>query len=416
MGYEKHDVGSTTVTQTDDGGVMYHQNTSRLNTNHTVSSAMNEANERSYQDAVSQNEVDSKSYTESAVNTARDVYAFSQHLANDSNYSENLSKKMGYDVSESSRYAQNVVTSFSKQHGITEKESADLIFGGSFMGSGGNVGIGTHRAEVYQDAQNISNSDEFQKHFQKVVSSAKSDSFNVSDSEGNRMAKDLSSSFDKMESAQSNYTSSLSHMTQIQSRSSAMNTCSQSTQSDLTQRFVGFASDRFGKELLTNVIRNNDHEKLAEWSSEFMDSVQFQNSFSEKFGMDQPSNNEQVDNLSKRYHLDSVDMDVDKIRKQHESSSDNIIEKSQSAGLVSGATVIKGGILESHQQSQTKEIEGSLQIQEEFFKKETDSMEQQVNDKKNTGVAVNLANRVNERFGISGKMTILGEQITQNGQ
>lgn len=412
MGYQSHNMGDASVVQTDSGRMFIRQESSQLNTSLMQGNTLNEVLERGYQNAVSQNQADSLSYTESASHTARDAYNFSQHLASDHNFSDSLSQREGYDTSESARYMQNTIANFSKQHGISEKESADVLLGGSYVGVGGNFAIGTHKDEVYQAAQNISKSEEFQGHSQKILSVAQNESSNVSDSEGNRMAKDLSTSYDKMQSSQKNFTNSYSVMEQAQSRLNTASSWSQSVQENLNQQMVDWASDNFGGDVVTRAIRQNNTEILSAWYGEFLSSVPKGDLFGERFASSEASHIEQEAKIHQNY--ESSSRNTPNPQESFGVEANKIQGFARNAGLIQGNVGSKiDGVraqYEGHRDGiGSKVLGGRVSVHNQ-----SDVIEKQVNDKQNAGVVMSTAKHADNKFNISKGLQFLGEQVIAN--
>jgi len=340
-GYSKFDSGHMTSTHTDDGRLFVHQNSSQLLTGLSQSDSLNQAMEMRHQEAFSTNETARSSYMENMSQTSRDLINFSQHLANDSSFAENLSKREEYNMGESGNYMESTIRNFSEQHGITETEAANVLLGASYFGSGGNYNIGAQSAEVYQDAQNISQSSEFRTHMQRMTNAAKHESFNETGSEGSRLATDLSASVDEMKSSQKAFDVSSNELSQVSNMQQLISSSSQAVQRNLNQSFVDWGGEEYGQARLIRAIES-DGKELRGMHVEFLGQVEKGGYFTSAFDKLGGSYHEQSNDLS-AFHQQSSEG----LRDSHERvSSDSSILRENYEALEGDIrnTISEGGL------------------------------------------------------------------------
>ncbi len=201
-----------------------------------------------------QSAVDSaqKNYSEGLSMHARNMVDLSDHLANSESYSNGYSQREAHDLLESSRYFQNIAENFGSQHGLSSRESKELLAGVGidFLGNGakGTSIYGSSKDETVNSAYNLGKSEEFQKNFQKLQDVSSSDAYNSLSDSGKRLAESSSRSYEKMQSSNQAFQIAQTELNQVSENATWAAQNSHSVRRALNQDFVDWASNEYADE------------------------------------------------------------------------------------------------------------------------------------------------------------------------
>lgn len=188
---------------------------------------------------------------ESVSNHSRNYADLTKFLSQSENVAANSTGREGISVQDSANYMKNVVDSFAKQHGISERDSMNMLLRSP---SNNNIPIGAGfddsntTEETWNHAKNISTSESFQKHFQTINDWATSTSHGSMNDEGRRVVEGYTTSLDQVDSAQEQYQHSLSNMQQISENQSYVENMTLSERTSLNQPLLNWASEKFQQE------------------------------------------------------------------------------------------------------------------------------------------------------------------------
>lgn len=241
-----------------------------LSSDHSLSSSL----QSQLQTAKTAHESASNSFQESLSNLGRQTSDFTHHLANDTSHSLSESSREAYDASNSARWLESNVEAFSNNHGLSKAETWELF--GSLSGAIKGVGIGGNYKssgvsdETWQHAKNMSESQEFQNNFQKVMDYANNASINQTDGEGIRLAQSFTESLDHAKSSSSQFSSSLDKFNQTLEATQWMEQSSLGERRALDQEFFNFLQDNLGSAYeAQELLKERNSKVLQNYATDF---------------------------------------------------------------------------------------------------------------------------------------------------
>ncbi len=270
-GYFTHSEGSSTTTYGSEN--ILRQSNSEFRNNMFSDESLSGSFSRSHQEAESFVQSAQNSLSESASNHTRNYGDLTYHLSQGENISENISGRGGISVQESANYMMNEAKSFAHQHGMSERDSMDLLVGGG-MGIKAHFNDSNATDESWNAAQNISSSDSYQKHFQNVKDFSDSLSVGSLNDRGNRLVEGYSTSRDQMISAQEQLQDAWSNLSQVSDNSSYVESLSVQQKKSLNQDFIQWGSEKyaddggFGK--MKDIMLNGSEHQRDDLVHEFL--------------------------------------------------------------------------------------------------------------------------------------------------
>jgi conjugal transfer mating pair stabilization protein TraG len=223
------------------------QNPSHLNSSIQTAEAYSQQLQNAQQSAQTQVDSSQQLYTETTGTASRNIADIVQHVSQSDMYSNGYSTSETQAAQESANWVKNAAETWGKQNGISSRESLEYFancglswtLGVSTQG-GHNQNINALSEESQQSAQSIVCSKDFQEHYQRALSCAHNESANNMTDEGMRYVENYASSMEKLHSAQSQYSSSLSDLNQISENLSYVQSHTSSVNTNLNTDFANW--------------------------------------------------------------------------------------------------------------------------------------------------------------------------------
>lgn len=279
-GYMTENTGDLSTTYAANGEQIFKQNSSAmrtsLNYDNTVTNGFQEARQQAEMVTVSQQ----KSYTESLASHGREMADLSSHIANSNNHSIGLSEREAFDIQESARYFESVSHGMGKSLGISDKESASVLFSVNGISEvlrtipyvGNVIANILPNASFVRDgsidnvasqAINLVNGSEFQTNMQKVLDYARSDTATLTDDNGIRYVEGVTRSLDQVASSQDLYQAAKARSDQISQTESFAEQNSLSFKKTLDQDYVNWAIEKYGAEAQNRLFGGSAEETTS---------------------------------------------------------------------------------------------------------------------------------------------------------
>ncbi|MBW8308051.1 MAG: conjugal transfer protein TraG N-terminal domain-containing protein [Candidatus Paracaedibacteraceae bacterium] len=277
--------GRTEMTTMADGSQIMNVGSSNLpmslNVAESQSAQYSAMANKSYQNALNQ----SKSSTRSLASSYRDMVDLSNSIGNSHQASDAISQGYSSENSKAIHKSANMITDFSKQHGISTDKAASLFAeasaGGKAFGVGGSVGgktsVNASDQHMLQEAQRVTQSQDFQEAQRLAVQASKNYSHNLSDEKSKRLAESVSGSYEEGMQQRSEAARSYSQAESYSQQAMFTKANSASINSNYNQQFVEWLSDqradgtsgRIGKHGASHIIAN-DPEMASAYANRFM--------------------------------------------------------------------------------------------------------------------------------------------------
>ena len=306
------------------------QSSSDLRTSISSDDSISCGFQRNIQQAQSAVDTAQESYSESVSKHSRYGADLTEHLANSKNYSEGVSEREAYDIQKSARFLESAAENWGRQHGLSKRESLEVMFGvhaGANTGPigkllGVDIGIdakmsgghGHSRDDYVSSAMNVAKSEEFQKSLQAVQDYSKNKASGSFQDEGVRIAQNYNRSVDEVVSSQESFQSAKSYMEQVSDNSSWATQNSHVVRKALNQDFVNWASEtKGGFNEAIEVLEGKNTALQDAWVQEYVGVLRgtMDNNFESKYSDTQTSiqKNSTVQKLDVNTLEDSVSED-----------------------------------------------------------------------------------------------------------
>lgn len=245
------------------------QDPSNLNTSISTAEAYSQQLHNAQQHAQTHLESVQNSYNENRGIAERSIADFVQHASNSEMYSDGYNVSEVQAVQESANWITNASESWGKQHGLSSRESLEYF---ASMGLGWPVLLEAKTGqsgncsaisdEGRQEAQNIFDSQDYQKHYQNVLNSSHNESLSNTSDEGKRITENYTASMENLESSQFQLSSADSQLHQISENLSYIQSHTSAINSNLNTDFVNWLDERGDLGVLTNNKRSSEVNSL----------------------------------------------------------------------------------------------------------------------------------------------------------
>ncbi|MGE3556320.1 MAG: conjugal transfer protein TraG N-terminal domain-containing protein [Candidatus Obscuribacterales bacterium] len=280
------------------------QSNSELRTSLFGDASSNQSAQEVHQRAYSLAQQDQKSHSDSLSSYARDFVDYARHVSQSDNFATSLSSREGYDVQHSARELETMAANWGDQYGLSRRESLEVL---GALGASGNVGgrllsfvsfgagiegklstsRGDSRDNILSSAFSVSQSEDFQSHYQKVIGSTKSEALSHLNDEGGRFAYSVSQALDRVDSTQRSTQASQSVLDQVSSALHSSSSTSHQVRDSLNQDFINWASDgyadRGGMSYVSDMITSGSPSQKGELIDGFL-----QHAKSEQYAFSKP--------------------------------------------------------------------------------------------------------------------------------
>lgn len=207
-----------------------------------------------------------ESLLEGISDTSRSVADFSHGFSRGLNENSGFSERVSASDQDTIRSFQGVARQYAEQHGCSERVAAHTLLkaGGSnwFFGAETGQTSGAETSEALSWMENNNVGEDVSQMWQLASNHDKMHAFGEMNDEMARMSEGINSSFDELNSFNSQYSKSMQESTALQELSSSSESHSAAFRRDLTSSYVDYVYDRFGetgaRDLLTNSSRTED--------------------------------------------------------------------------------------------------------------------------------------------------------------
>ncbi len=250
--------GRSDLTTTADGQQILNVSSSNvpvtINAAETRSSQQAAQASKHYQNALSQSEASSKSLASSY----RDMVDLGQHIAQNEHVSDQVNQGSSIEQGRSIQRASQMVESFAKDNNISKQQAADVLADVGISAGTKNPlsllnitgGISTkafgsaYDQEIYNKAQKLSESTDFQETMREAVQASQSLSHSMTDDKGKRLSENIAGSFEKSDQFRTEAMKSLRTSEDYQQQAAYTKANSVSINSNYTQEFVNWVADQ----------------------------------------------------------------------------------------------------------------------------------------------------------------------------
>ncbi|MBW8308890.1 MAG: conjugal transfer protein TraG N-terminal domain-containing protein [Candidatus Paracaedibacteraceae bacterium] len=277
--------GRTEMTTMADGSQIMNVGSSNLpmslNVAESQSAQYSAMANKSYQHALNQSESSARSLSSSY----RDMVDLSNTIGNSTQASNAVSQGISSEDSKAIHKSANMVNEFAKQHNISADKAASLFAeasaGGKIFGIGGSIGgrssVNTSDQQLLNEAQRVTQSQDFQEAQRLAIQAARNYSHNVSDEVSKRLAESVSGSYEQGMQQRAEAAKSYSQAESYSQQATFTKANSASINSNYNQQFVEWLSDqqadgtsgRIGKHGASHIIAN-DPEMTSAYANRFM--------------------------------------------------------------------------------------------------------------------------------------------------
>ncbi|WP_010303978.1 conjugal transfer protein TraG N-terminal domain-containing protein [Candidatus Odyssella thessalonicensis] len=277
--------GRTEITTMGDGSQLMNVGSSNLPVSlsfaESQSSQYSTMANQSYQKALNLSESSNQSLSSSY----RDMVDLSKAIGNSHHASDAISQGHSTESSRAIQQSANMIQSFADQNNISYEKAASLFAEASMGGKlgalagsvGGRASVTSSDVALLQKAQNVVESEDFQKAYRAATQAAKNYSHNLSDEESRRLAESVSGSYEKGLQQREEAAKSFSQAESYNKQAMETQANSASINSNYNQRFVEWLTDqkadgtqgRIGSQGAAHIIAN-DPEMVRMYANRFM--------------------------------------------------------------------------------------------------------------------------------------------------
>ena len=245
-----------------------------LNVAETQSSQLSKQASQSYQTAISK----SAAYAKSMAETLRQSVDLSDHIGNSKQSSDHYNDGKSIEQSKSLSKSAQIIKDFAINNNLTATQSAEFLAAGSI---GGTIGLSTLRKmgkgksgdskipgeqkptdvslgadikgnvlgsaqiqDIYQKAEKVAKSEEFQSALRQTVQSVHNQSFAKNDEEGKKLAEGIANSWDESNNFREEANKSFRQTEDLQRQASLVKSSAASINANYTQEFVDWLSQQ----------------------------------------------------------------------------------------------------------------------------------------------------------------------------
>ena len=216
------------------------QDPSNLNTSISTAEAYSSSLQHAMQNAESRVNTLQASHTETQGIAERSTADLIQHVASSDSYSNGYSTTEAQSAQESANFVMNATESWAKQEGLSTKEGLEYM-ASMYIASGHCSALSD---EGRTKAENIFNSQDFQEHYQRALSTANNESANFMTDEGKRYAENFTNSMEKMRSSQEQVSDAHSELNQISENLSYVQSHTNTVNTNLNTEFSNWLNEK----------------------------------------------------------------------------------------------------------------------------------------------------------------------------
>jgi conjugal transfer mating pair stabilization protein TraG len=238
------------------------QDPSSLNSSISTAEAYSQQLHHAQQYAQTHLETAQNLYTETHGVAERNIADFMQHASSSDAYSTGHNITETQALQESANWIVNSSESWGRQYGVSSRDSLEYF---ASAGLGWSILLDTKAGhsgscsamsdEARQSAQNIFDSQDFQKHYQNVLNSTHNESQNQMTDEGKRLVENCTASMENLVSSQSQLSQANSALNQISENLSYLESHTSTINSNLNTEFVNWLNERGELSVISNPKR-----------------------------------------------------------------------------------------------------------------------------------------------------------------
>ena len=200
----QHADGRTDMITASDGSQMINVSSSNipisLNVAESQSAQLSEMQNQTWQQGMSQSQASSENLS----NSLRQSLSLNEAIRASENAGNSMTQGISTEQSQSLSKTQKFVTDFAKQHNINEDKAANLfaeasVGGGVFLkgSTGGKTSINAQEQKMLQDAEKVTQSQDYQQSVRESAQAAKSLSHTLTDEKTRNLAADVAGSYER---------------------------------------------------------------------------------------------------------------------------------------------------------------------------------------------------------------------------
>jgi len=255
------------------GKSIYQETIPNMSTSINVDEMLSSHSSNQVQSAKSLVESNQKALSESYSRHERNMADFTEHFGKSENSSTGYSSREAFAFQKSANYVSNSVKTFSEQHGLTERQSAELFgnlslpgkWGGGYSYQNGDIDDST-----ISEARNIVESKDFQEHTQTIRDFSKSEALNELDDHSKKVLNAYTQSVDEVESSSKQYSASLSNLESVTQTNSIIEQDSAGIRQNLNQEFFDYLGKNCGGTSRTISILQESGPELNNYAQKFI--------------------------------------------------------------------------------------------------------------------------------------------------
>ena len=249
-GFVQEETGqyATTHTLQNSDAPVFHQKYSNLSTNIHRTEAFQSSLNSAYQETSSKAQALSETVAQNLSQASTNTLGFIESLANSYQSSASFSSSNSLSKQESAQYVLNTLDHLANQYGVDRKTATEGVLSGSlgisFLGSGtvasARASSAAGHSDLYQTAKSISESSQFQEHWQNASSLTSTESSNLLNDAGQRLHTDAMQSWNETKTSMQQLQDTQTQLESISKTSALSESNNLAFQENLNQDFVNY--------------------------------------------------------------------------------------------------------------------------------------------------------------------------------
>ena len=225
-----------------------------INAAETRSAQLSEQASHHYQSAISH----SKASSSSLASSYRSMAELAKHLSKNQQLSENLNQGLSVEQAKSIQKADQLIKSFAKENNLNKQQAADVLADDNFsvgtnnplskiklgIGVSGRVAGSAFDQEVYNKAERLSKSKDFQDTMREAHYASSSLAHSMTDDKGKRLSESVAGSFEKAEQFRTEAIKSYRASEDYQRQAAFTKASAASINANYTQEFISWVANQ----------------------------------------------------------------------------------------------------------------------------------------------------------------------------
>ena len=225
-----------------------------INAAETRSAQLSQQASQHHQNAINQSAASSKNLSSSY----RDMVDLSEHISQNQHLSDQVNSGSNIEHGKSIQKATQMIENFAKDNNLSKQQAADILADASIsagtnnplsrvslgVGASGKLSGNAFNQEIYNKAERLSQSTDFQETMREAKQASQSLSHSMTDDTGRRLSENISGSYEKSEQFRTEAIKSLRTSEDYQRQAAFTHASAASINANYTQEFVGWLAEQ----------------------------------------------------------------------------------------------------------------------------------------------------------------------------